>query len=700
MSVRAALAALAVLTVALTLPFQVRAGEVADPRIGGLHVVGDTGTWTADTTLKLGWTLEPKGREPVRAVRIRLLGPPLQQELAAEEIVPEEEDLLPGGGAMTDEVEIPPAAGGNPPAPGTYTVEVWARTEDVEGPAQTVTLQVDSSRPGPAEPRLDAPWFRGDVAPVLRIAHPAGPLPVSGIRGYAVSLRRDSAEPPCAGPDRCSIQETDLRAGLGGDTLSLGLLAEGVHVVSAVAVSNTGMRSAVAASALVRVDATRPELSLAGTGGEWSNHPVRVLARASDPLSGMAAAGPTGPRTTLTVDGGTPTVAQGGEAVAIVSGSGVHSVAASARDAVGNVRGEDAASPPLIHVVRIDEAAPSISFSRAGDPADPELIEAVVADPLSGPAASGGTIGVRPLGSARAFEPLPTRSVDGRLSARWDSDSYPAGGYEFRATGYDAVGNLANSTVRANGAPMVLANPLKVPSAVQLGFGGRRLVWHRCVRSGESRRCRREVIESFVARPATRVVPYGRGVQVGGEAVSVTGTRLAEVPVELIESFDAGAGIETRVTHLRSGADGTFFTRLAPGPSRRVEARFGGSRLLTRSGSRGLRLGVQTSVRMRASAGRAAIGGSPVVFSGRVARAEAAIPPYGRPVQLQFRLPGSPWTEFRTVQTDEHGRFRYPYSFSDDDSRGVRFLFRAYAPPQPGWPYEPASSRPLAVTGY
>ena len=51
------------------------------------------------------------------------------------------------------------------------------------------------------------------------------------------------------------------------------------------------------------------------------------------------------------------------------------------------------------------------------------------------------------------------------------------------------------------------------------------------------------------------------------------------------------------------------------------------------------------------------------------------------------------------MQTDAHGHFRYPYAFSDDDSRGVRFQFRAFAPAQAGWPYEPAASRPVAVTG-
>ncbi len=50
------------------------------------------------------------------------------------------------------------------------------------------------------------------------------------------------------------------------------------------------------------------------------------------------------------------------------------------------------------------------------------------------------------------------------------------------------------------------------------------------------------------------------------------------------------------------------------------------------------------------------------------------------------------------MQTDARGRFRYAYAFSDDDSRGVRFQFRAYI--RGGdWPYEPAASKAITVTG-
>jgi hypothetical protein len=87
------------------------------------------------------------------------------------------------------------------------------------------------------------------------------------------------------------------------------------------------------------------------------------------------------------------------------------------------------------------------------------------------------------------------------------------------------------------------------------------------------------------------------------------------------------------------------------------------------------------------------------VFSGQVGDLDASIPPGGSPVELQFRLPGTHWTEYRTVQTDGRGRFHCPYAFCDDDSRGVRFQFRAYVPAQASWPNQPAASRQIAVVG-
>jgi hypothetical protein len=171
------------------------------------------------------------------------------------------------------------------------------------------------------------------------------------------------------------------------------------------------------------------------------------------------------------------------------------------------------------------------------------------------------------------------------------------------------------------------------------------------------------------------------------------------MPVQVVETFADGAALQQRTTTVETDSKGVFLVGLASGPSRSVEASFAGDKLLTRATGRAVRLEVLAGVSLRASTATADIGGAPVVFSGRVARRGAAIPATGLAIQLQFRLPGSPWTEFRTVQTDAGGQFRYPYRFSDDDSRGIRFQFRASVPTEGGWPYEAGTSRPVAVTG-
>lgn len=203
---------------------------------------------------------------------------------------------------------------------------------------------------------------------------------------------------------------------------------------------------------------------------------------------------------------------------------------------------------------------------------------------------------------------------------------------------------------------------------------------------------------SFDARPARRLLPYGRAVRVAGALLGPGGEPLAGEVVEIVEAFAPGAAQATRVSAVRTGPDGYFAARLAPGPARRVEARFGGARLHSRAAAGPLWVGARAGVALRASAAVARVGGRPIVFRGRVLAAGAERLG-GQAVQLQFRVVGLPWREFRTVRTDAAGRFRYRYAFADDDSRGARFAFRAVVPAAPGWPYEPAASRPVFVTG-
>jgi hypothetical protein len=549
-----------------------------------------------------------------------------------------------------------------PPVPGSYSLEGWL--EDSEGRElrrSSTFLRFDDVPPSPPQPVAPTRWLLGTEAARLDIGHPAAPLPISGIRGYAISLDRGGGSYPCASPGLCEVSETDLSGGIGDDALSLGTLPEGTTHARVVAVSGAGVASPPR-TAVFEVDATAPQVSLAGVPGGWSAGPVRLTAQASDPLSGMAASGPSGPFTAIAVDGGAPTVAAGNTATAWVAGSGVHTVAFYARDAAGNVAGgSPQVPPPRTAVIRIDETPPEVEFAPAQDPADPERIEATVTDALSGPSRSRGAIALRLAGTRARFEHLPTRVESNRLIARWNSDDYPQGKYEFLATGFDAAGNAGSGSDRARRGRMVLVNPLKAPVALAADLSGVRL-------SGRLRR--------------------------------TSGGALAGQEVAIAETFVAGSSRARRTTVVRTRSDGAFSLRLRKGPSREVSASFVGTHLLSRATTAAGQVAAKTKVRFRASAATARIGGRPVVFEGRVST-RGTVPGAGAklPVELQFRYRGAAWSEFRTVETDARGRFRYAYRFSDDDSRGVRFRFRAYVKGREGWPYEPSASRPVTVAG-
>ena len=680
-----ALASLALATALLAVAVSPRVAYSSPDPISQLRPidlrVSSEAAWQAESRFRLDWEQPPIAGPgfPIAAVGYRVRS---------------------GAGVVIPEVRLARSEAGLEISlsekPGIYTADVWLEgPEGGRGPEASVALRFDNTRPRAARPLAPASWIPGSRPAVLRIEHPAGPHPISGIRGYAVAVDRAGESAPCASPAWCSVAETDLRGGIGDDTVSLGILPEGASVVHAVAVSGSGMRSAEIGSAIVWVDSSRPEVTLSGPGPGWANGPVWLAAKATDALSGMAADGPSGPFTAIAVDGGVPRLEHGDSVAAMVTGEGAHGVAFYARDATGNT-GEAA---PARVTVRIDESGPEVAFSRFQDPAEPERIEATAGDRLAGLDPARGSIAVRRARSLQPWAPLPTATGAGRLVAHWDSDSFPAGTYEFKATAYDLAGNPGFAERRGNGTRMVLSNPLKARATIAAGFGGRRLAWRRCGRKDGQRRCRREAIDTFEQRPTRRSVPYGRAVSYAGRLASAAGPGLGGLPISIVESFAAGADPSQRTTTTRTAADGSFATRLAPGPSRWVEVVFDGTPTLARASGGEVSLGVLGGIRMRASAASARVGGAPVAFDGRVGEDGAPIPPGGRPVELQFRLPGRDWSEFRTVQTDAHGRFRYAYSFSDDDSRGVRFQFRAFAPAQDGWPYEPAASTPVFVTG-
>lgn len=617
-----------------------------------LQVAGGEEEWHVDDIFQLTWTRPPSAEEdPIAMVGYRVRDP------AGEVVVPI--TRLPGDRTAID-IRVPPL-------PGTYMADVWLEGADQErGPVRGVALRYDHARPGIPLPVAGEDWVAGSMPASISIRPPAEAPPVSGIRGYAISIDRGGEIWPCVTRSRCEDADVDLPAA-GEGVLSLGTLPEGPTIVRAVAVSGAGVPSAEAGSAVVRVDATPPTVRLEGAPAGWSNEPVPLVARAADSLSGMSPRGPNGPQTAIAVDNGVPRVEIGDAAGTTVVGEGVHRVSLYARDAAGNSGDRS----PVTATVPIDESPPRLAFASAQDPAEPERLEATIADALSGPDPDRGSIGAREAGTSGPWRALPTAVRAGRLVAHWDSGSFPEGVYEFRVTGYDRAGNVAAANQRANHTRMVLVNPLKGQARLLAGPLG--------------------------DRDAT-ISPFGRRIPYGGRLSTAAGAPLGGLPVRVVESFGPGAAERERSTMVVTAADGSFAIRLPRGPSREVDARFAGTPTLGPAAAGPARLSVLGSVTLRASAPTARVGGAPVVFSGRVGRLGARLPSGGLPVELRFRVPGGEWSEFRTVRTDPRGRFRFAYAFSDDDSRGVRFRFRASVGGG-DWPYEPVASKAVSVTG-
>jgi hypothetical protein len=626
-----------------------------------LKVDGGEESWHAEPSFALRWS-NPPG---VAAVHYRLLDPSGQTSLAEAKI----------GWAATAIQQLTV-----PQEPGAYIAEVWLKDSDGnEGTPVTARLRFDEDQPGKVDPQPPGGWIGRSGFPLtLSLSQPPAPQPLSGIRGYAVSIDRASDGEPCISSFFCSEGETDLRAGINGNSLAVTELPEGASYVHAVAVSGSGVRSATVGSAIVHVDKTDPVTRLDSAPEDWSSRPLTLTATATDADSGMTVTGdgPT-PFTAIRVDGSSPTVAVGDTVSTTVIGSGIHTVAYYSRDAAGNIDdgGSSNGQPnraPATAVVRIDRDPPHLAFSGAQDPADPERIDVAVSDALSGIDPARGAISVRPVDSAERFETLPAHMSGATLTARWDSAAYPPGEYEFRATIFDRAGNPASTLSRSSGVAMRLRSPLKVATMLRVGFG---------------------------RNPVSPTVDYGRGIAYSGHLVAGRHTPLAGAPVRILERFAAGAVPRERESRVWTGVGGIFRIHLTPGPSREIIAIAPPTATLQGSRSRVSKLAVRSRVHLGVSSRVAKVGGRPIIFRGKVACVGAEMPSTGRAVQLQFRLPGLAWSEFRTIHTDQRGHFRYAYRFADDDSRGAHFQFRAFVPAQADWPFKPAGSLPIAVQG-
>jgi len=314
--------------------------------------------------------------------------------------------------------------------------------------------------------------------------------------------------------------------------------------------------------------------------------------------------------------------------------------------------------------VLVDNRSPSAGFRLGGNAGDPETIKATVTDAHSG--VRDASISYRAVG-ADEWQPLATRVEDGVARAHVDSSAVPAGEYEFSVRVSDVAGNVSETTLRDDGAPMRLSFPLR--SQVQLRAG-----------LGEG-------------RSPGQTVAYGSASSVHGRLTDAAGEPLANQRVVVVDRFSNGALFPRAERPVTTDGQGRFTVPEPAGPTRSVEVEFAGTnKYLPRTESVG-KFEVKGAATFRTSAEEVREG-TPIVFSGRVKHRGARIPTGGKLIEIQYRLKtGRQRTLKEPFRTAADGSYRLAYRFSKALTADALFHFRVRVRGEGNWPFKGSASR-------
>jgi hypothetical protein len=344
------------------------------------------------------------------------------------------------------------------------------------------------------------------------------------------------------------------------------------------------------------------------------------------------------------------------------------------RDEAGNAEPTSAITVPL----RFDDVVPEVAFAAAEGTGIPERLQADVSDADSGPAA--GTIYYR-RSDAQSWTELATKLVAGNdpgvghLVAAMPDLGF--GTYVFRVDSEDGAGNAASSTLRADGTEMTVRKqaPTVAPRAKARLFAR--------LRGGHG-------------TGDALTVPFGAPALLSGRLTRADGAGVPGRELRVVERPSRGAVAPVAIESVRTGDQGGFQLRLAPGPSRRISVTFPGDAGLEEAVRPALELRVRSGVSLRVAPLSLATG-QIVRLSGRVRGRGAPVPRRGKLVAIQYLEAATHrWRPVLVTHTDHGGRFRAHYRFRYV-AGAASIRLRATALPEERWPYAPGSSRPLTV---
>jgi len=348
------------------------------------------------------------------------------------------------------------------------------------------------------------------------------------------------------------------------------------------------------------------------------------------------------------------------------------------RDAAGNADPATASDPVTL---RYDPEPPQVAFDALSG-SDPTLVSAPVVDKVSGLA--DGRIEISAAGS-NTWQTLDTHVDGSKLVARIDDASLPPGSYLLRATAHDQAHNESSTTQRADGQPMAVTLPLRIPSELRTGIARTRIVKRVVRRHGKRRTIHRRVTELR----EHGVVRLGREAKISGRLANRDGQGVPGADVQVFAT--SGAGPEQLVGTVRTDASGGFTYTAAGSASRTLRFAYAGSALMLPAQG-AVRIVVPAASTLRVNR-RRVLNGQQVTFTGNVR--SGPIPLGGKLIQLEVKLRGG-WQTFRTARTDPSGAWAVPYRFAR--TRGIQwYRFRVQLPREAGYPFGAGTSKSVRV---
>jgi len=286
---------------------------------------------------------------------------------------------------------------------------------------------------------------------------------------------------------------------------------------------------------------------------------------------------------------------------------------------------------------------------------------------------------------ARAFDSAQPCPHEAPVSAEVATTGLADGQHKLTVEVEDAAGNTAtvySNDITTLNHPVSTAAPLLSPPPA------------RGPANGTPASANATLTGQWKGQTASRLKSvYGRSHEITGKLTTTTATPIADALIEVSQTPASLNAKTTSLTSAHTNTQGNFLINLPPStPSTSIQ-------LVYRShlgdptpvATRTLTLQLPASIQLAVSPHITSVNHT-IVLRGKLA---GPIPPGGKKVLFEARVPGGSWIEFHNATVDSHGRFRATHHFTFPGP--LRYQFRVVCEREADFPFLAGNSNVVHV---